>query len=476
MKKHFLLILSILIMQFGCSSQTVNKSILNGFWVNVINDASGSQKFVLHFYQGNQGLECRFHSYFNGVKFNSEPGCDINFDGESISFIANKSANVVYEGKVDTIKGLIIGKLKYGDGSEREFDLKKISEDKLAVEFPGLYNLTKDSDVFVNPVKINDGWETETLLKAGIDSTLLQKMIDSINHGNFGKVHSVLIAKNGALAFEKYFDGFFINDLNSLQSCTKSIGSLLIGISIDKGFIRNVDEKVLDFFPDYKNNADKKWNEVELKHLLTMSTGLNWERNVIEKIYQTSDDVIRAVFEQKFSHEPGQIFEYINPQADLLSGIIKNSSKKSVQDFAGEYLFEPLGINEFSWNNYKKAAYPLMSGSLALTSRDMLKIGQLVLNKGKWDNKQIISSKWINESTTFKIKTNQAFDYGYLWWIGKSKVKPGLEGVFATGLGGQHIIIIPEMNTVIVTTADNTAEELDTLLRMVDDYIIKGIK
>ena len=476
MKKDFILLFLSLTIQLGCGSKVISSNILPGFWVNEINDASGNQKFVLYFTKGNEGLECRFHSYFNGVKFGSEPGSDINFDGESLSFVANKLANVRYEGKVDSVNQIIIGKLKYSDGSAREFNLKKISEEKLAAEYPGLYSQTKDANLFKQPKEINDGWEIGTLVKEGIDSTLLQKMIDSINAGKFGKVHSVLIAKNKKLIFEKYFDGFYINDLNRLQSCTKSIGSLLTGIALDKGYIKSVNEKVLDFFPNYRNKADQKWNDVELKDLLTMSVGLNWKRDFHDRIYEISDDVIKTTFEQKFSHVPGKIFEYRNPQIDLLSGIIIKSSEMPVQDFAEKYLFKPLNISKFTWTNYKKTNYPLMSGSLALSSRDMLKIGQLVLNGGKWDGKQIVSKKWMDESTSFKIKADQSFDYGYLWWIGVSRVKPGLKAVFATGLGGQHIIIIPEKNLVVVTTADNTAKELDILLKMVDDYIIKNIK
>ena len=106
----------------------------------------------------------------------------------------------------------------------------------------------------------------------------------------------------------------------------------------------------------------------------------------------------------------------------------------------------------------------------------MLKIGQLVLNGGKWKGKQIVSKKWIEESTTFKIKSNQTFDYGYLWWIGESKNKPGLKAIFAMGLGGQHIIIVPKEKLVVVTTADNSDRKPESLLKMVDDYIIKAIE
>ena len=460
----------------NCSSVNHNYSKLYGFWGIEINDASGNQKFVAYFCKGKEDIECQFHSYFNGIKFSSEIGSDIDFDGEHLSFVANQAANVRYEGKVDSINGIIIGKLKYGDGSEREFNLKKISKEKLTTEYPGLFNLTKNVNIIEQPKKTNDGWISGTLKESKIDSALICKMVESINSGQFGKVHSVLIARNGKLVFEKYFDGFFINDLNSLQSCTKSIGSLLIGIAIDKGFIKNVDEKVLDFFPNYIDIADQEWQDVKLKHLLTMSSGINWERNVHDRIYQISPDVIKTTFEQKFSYKPGEIFEYRNPQADLLSKIIMNSSKKTVQDFAKEYLFNPLQITGFSWTNYKNNNYPLMSGSLALSPRAMLKIGELVLDKGKWNNKRVVSEKWIGESTTSKIKTDQTFDYGYLWWIGESKSKPGLKAIFAMGISGQYIIIFPEINTVVVTTADNSNKNPEFLLKMVDDYIIKGMQ
>ena len=475
MKNLCFIILIICSVCMGCSGHNINYIKLCGFWENEINDASGNQKFVLYFPKVRDGLKCEFHSYFNGLKFSSEVGADINFDGENLSFLANRNANVGYEGRLDSINGVIEGKLKYADGSGREFNLKKISNEKLASEFPGLFNLTMDVNLIDYSREANDGWTIGSLVKSKIDTTLLHEMIDSINSGQFGKVHSVLIARNGKLVFEKYFDGFFIEDQNSLQSCTKSVGSLLIGIALDKGFIKSVDQRILNFFPDYKNVVDQKWNDVELKHILTMTTGVSWERNIHDRIYETSRDVIESTFEQKFSHTPGEIFEYRNPQTDLLSGVIINSTKMTVQEFAKEYLFEPLEINKFSWSNFKNNNYPLMSGSLALSSRDMLKIGQLVLDKGKWNDKQIVSEKWIEESTSFKIKTDQMFGYGYLWWIGESQSKPGLKAIFAIGISGQHIIIFPEINTVVVTTADNIDKEPEFLLKMIDDYIIKGI-
>ena len=476
MKRMYLSLLIIFSFSLGCSNVNTSYDNILGFWGKETNDESGNQKFVLYFTEGEGGLSCQFHSYFNKVKFSSEIGADIDFDGKSISFIANQMANVRYEGEIDSTGNMIIGKLKYADGSEQNFDLSKISKEKLASDYPGLLNLEKSRPSIEQPNETEDGWKIGSLSESEIDSLLLQKMVEDISNGNFGKIHSVLISRNGKLVFEKYFDGFFTNDLNSLQSCTKSIGSLLIGLAINKGYIKSVDEKILDFFPAYKVDVEKEWDDVELRHLLTMSVGLDWKRDVLDRVYGISDDAIETTFEQIFSHKPGQLFEYRSPQTDLLSGIIIKSSEMSVQDFAKEYLFDPLQITSFNWPNFKKNNYPLMSGSLALRSRDMLKIGQLVLDEGQWNNKQIVSKKWIEESTSFKIKTDQTLNYGYLWWLGESKVKPGLKGVIAIGIGGQHIAIVPEMNLVVVTTANNMSKDPDFLLTMIDDYIIKGVK
>ena len=476
MRKLFLYLVLMGLLFSGCSSSNNDYHNIYGFWGKEINDGTGSQKFVVYFRGMDNNIECQFHSYSNGIKFSSEIGSDIEFDGESLSFIANKNANVRYEGKLDTINQVITGKLIYANGSGREFDLKRISLDELSQNYPGLFGLTKGSNSIEQPEEINDGLKTKALGESKLDPVVLQTMVDSINNGEFGKVHSVLIAEDGKLVFEKYFDGFSINDLNSLQSCTKSIGSILIGEAIDKGFIKNVNQKVIDFFPDYKNKVDVKWNDVELKNLLTMSTGIDWERSVHDRIYNTSEDVIKSTFEQKFSHRPGELFEYRNPQTDLLSGIIINTTKQSVQDFAKEYLFDPLKITQFSWNNFKKTNYPLMSGSLALSAREMLKIGQLVLDNGKWDGKQIVSQKWIEQSTSFKINSGQMFGYGYLWWLVESQTKPGLKVIIATGISGQHIVIVPQIKLAVVTTADNMDKEPEFLLRMIDLYIIKSVK
>ncbi len=477
MKKNYLTLILLFFVMTSCDKKAADYKILYGFWEASFSRPMPNQKFIINFYEEAGNINCKIHSYNNGMKYSSLKGSNIKLKGTDVSFIVNKEANVCYKGKLDIQNLTIKGKLIYANGSKQEYNLKKIPNKNLEKDFPGLSRLLSDNDKIVSQSEsIDDGWMIGTLKESMLDTNLLNEMVESIKKNEFGKVHSVLIAEKGQLVFEKYFDGFYTNDLHMLQSCNKSIGSLLTGIAIENGYIKDVEQKVNDFFPEYTKDMDTKWDQIKLKHLLTMSVGLNWERDVHDRIYEISDDVIATTLQQKFAHEPGELFEYRNPQTDLISGIILNTSKGSVQDFANKYLFEPLAIKNYYWPNFKSNNYCLMSGSLALSSRDMLKIGQLVLNKGQWNGKQIVSEDWINESTSFKFKTDQGFNYGYLWWLGESKTKPGLKAIVAIGISGQHILIIPEKELVVVTTADSMDEGPNSLLTMIDEYIIKGIK
>jgi CubicO group peptidase (beta-lactamase class C family) len=304
---------------------------------------------------------------------------------------------------------------------------------------------------------------------------ILKDMVNKIYEGEFGNLHSLLISKSGKLIFEEYFDGFYRTDLHALRSCTKSIASLLIGIAIDNGFVTSIDEKVIDFYPEHKEIAEDNWNNVSIKDILTMSAGLDWDNQFHDNIWDFSDDVIKSTFEQSFKAKPGELFEYRNPNVDLLSGIISGPSNLSVQKFAEKYLFAPLGITNYRWENFKSNNYPLLDGSLILTPRDMMKIGLMVRNKGMWEDQQIVSEAWIDESTSFKISTDNQMEYGYLWWIEESKTAQGIKAIFAHGIGGQHIVIVPQLDLTIVTTAGNfMGNERTDILTMIDEYIIKS--
>ena len=308
-----------------------------------------------------------------------------------------------------------------------------------------------------------------------IDENLLTEMVNKIKNGKYGKVNSVLILRKGRLVFEEYFDGFYTNDLHFLMSATKSISSILVGIAVGKGLIKSINQKLLNFYPEYRNKIDQTWNDVTLRNILTMTTGLDINGENYEDFLTCIDDIIQSTFEQKFKFRPGEKFQYLSPPVNLLAGVLIQTTGESVQKFAEENLFKPLGITGYKWQNFKKNNYPLMDGSLCLKPRDMAKIGQMILDEGKWNNKQIVLRQWIEESTSLKINVDKITSYGYLWWRGKSQSKPGLNAVFANGLGGQHIVVVPGLSLVIVTTGSSFDKSPNFLLRMIDEYIIKSV-
>ena len=475
MKTIRFLLVAILSVTFGFCSGSVDNTVLLGYWGNTINDATGTQKFVAYFYDNNKNIQCEFHSYQNGMKFGSEQAADICFEGKSISMVANESADVKYEGEVDIPQNVIRGKLIYHDGSEMEFNLTKYSRDKIQKEFPGLLHLKETEYSYSKPENLHDGLPASSLKEMKINENLLTKMVNEITNGEYAKVNSMLILRKGKLVFEKYFDGFYTTDLHVLMSATKSISSILIGIAVDKGLIKSINQKLLNFYPEYRNKVDHTWNDVTLQHILTMTSGLDISGSNYENYWTRKDDIIKSTFEQKFKSLPGEKFAYLSPPVDLLAGVLIQATGESVQKFAEKNLFKPLRITSYKWQNFKKNNYPLMDGSLCLKPRDMAKIGQMILDEGKWNNKQIVSRKWIEESTSPKINVDKIFDYGYLWWHGKSQSKPGLNAVIATGLGGQHIIVVPDLSLVIVTTGSNFDKSPGFLLRMIDEYIIKSV-
>lgn len=176
----------------------------------------------------------------------------------------------------------------------------------------------------------------------------------------------------------------------------------------------------------------------------------------MQEILQSKDRLYYCL-SRELKSKPGKQFSYDGGSTQLLAGIIKNATGKHIDKFGEEYLFNKLNIKNYNWEVYKQNGYPLTGGSLELLPRDMLKIGLLVLNEGKWNGTQIIPNKWIRQSTSPLIQTNNNDDkYGYQWWI--STIKSGnvkLKLIWANGWGSQFIFILPELDMVIVTTGSN---------------------
>ncbi|MHA2245772.1 MAG: serine hydrolase [Candidatus Hodarchaeales archaeon] len=312
-----------------------------------------------------------------------------------------------------------------------------------------------------------DEWPISSLEEQGINSTML--LIDRLNYLNDlsrHNLHSLLVIRHGKLVHEEYFTGDTYNytreSKHTLFSATKSFTSALIGIAIDKGFIENVEEKVLDFFPEKTfENVDSRKKAMTVHHLLTMTTGLLWN-DMSDDFWEMAiaNDSVEYILSKPMFLDPGSMYNYNSGASQILSAIIQKTTGLTTQDFAMKFLFDPLGIEEQDviWVSGSDGVFHGGVG-LFLTPRNMAKLGQLYLNNGEWDGNQILSSDWVKESShdhvavgDLRTEINTPAGYGYHFWIGSDSVLGDF--YFALGWGGQTIQIFPEYDLVIVTTAN----------------------
>ena len=337
---------------------------------------------------------------------------------------------------------------------------------------------TKNDCSYRKPIDMNDGLQVSTLEKQNLDTNAFIKANKDICSGKYGNIHGLLVIINNKLAIEQYFNGWEKNRLHILASNTKSFNSLLIGVAIEKGYIKNVDQRMLDFFPEYENlKKDTLKNKITIKDLLTMTSGFQWDEhslpltdpNNMGRQMDKTEDWLKSSLELPMDTVPGTKYVYSGSNNIILSEIIKRSTGKNIAEFAQEYLFEPLGIKEYNWIS-KNGIYD-GGGGLSLKSRDIAKYGLLHLNKGKWNDKEIVSKNWIKEIFSPYIEIQNSVYGCYQWRM--VRTEQGFNTWFIPGNGGQIINIIPELDMVIVINADNRNvphEKRESL-----EYLVKDI-
>jgi CubicO group peptidase (beta-lactamase class C family) len=330
------------------------------------------------------------------------------------------------------------------------------------------------------PLQLNDGWKVSSLKS----SKKLQEMERDILSQKLIKTHSVLIAKKGKLVYEKYFGGFTRNTPHDQRSASKSISSALIGIAIDKKLIKNDSEYLYNFIPkNFQYTKDSLKSLIKISDLLTMSSGLDavdfgTERKSLasEPAYQNSSNWLKTVLEAPMINKPGMEANYGSANPYLLGVSLNNVVQQPLELFIDQQLLKPLGISNYTIQKDRTGS-PYFGGGMHILPRDMLKFGQLYLDKGKWNGKRIISKKWIKKSFKNYRKLQNTVDkngYGYLWWhktyeIGKKQIK----SIEARGAGGQYIFVIPSLDIVIVITTGNYRNgKFQQPEKILKDYIL----
>ncbi|NNF35765.1 MAG: serine hydrolase [Saprospiraceae bacterium] len=306
-----------------------------------------------------------------------------------------------------------------------------------------------------------DGWETASPGGLGIDENKLIKAREFAMNDDL--MRSVIIVRDGYIGYEEYFHGGQIDASTNLWSCTKSFASALTGIIYDQGHIENTDQLMIDLMPDYPD-----FNKITLWNVLTMTTGLHWnEEGPLWVQWILSDDWVQEALERGFRKDPGESFFYSSGNSHMLTSLVKYKSGEYPGKIAKEHLFDPMGIQfttqdpDTKYTNWQQYLEPLpqswrtdnqgvecASFGLYLTARDMAKFGYLYLNRGRWEDQQLISEEWVIESTKDHVTdVYERYSYGYQWYLTRIDDEPAF---LASGFGGQIIGIVPSLDMVVV--------------------------
>ena len=339
-----------------------------------------------------------------------------------------------------------------------------------------------------------DSWPVSNLEAEGFDSEAIDALVADMKSGKYGLLDHFLLIRHGRIVVDQHFahdyekiaapydseDHPYNYDhpqwhpyhkgskLHTLQSVTKSITSVALGIAIDEGYIPDgVETEAMSFFDAYASDASEPHRRaMTLEDMLTMRSGIRWnemisydnEQNSCLRL-EASDNWIQFVLDQPMREEPGTVFNYNSGVTVLLGKVVRVATGKRIDAYVKEKLFDPLGIKDYYWKTTPDGEVDT-EGGLYLSAHDLARIAYLFLRKGNWHGVQIVSEKWVRESTAPTVSDvnpgNGRPDsgYGYQWWIpqhadGQTKIFSG------NGYGGQFPVVVPEYNLVVVFNAWN---------------------
>ncbi len=341
------------------------------------------------------------------------------------------------------------------------------------------------------PEIVDDGWAVGSLDDVGFRQTPLQDLFQKVLAGQYEGLDALLISKDGKLVLEEYFYFGSRDEIHTIQSATKSVTSLVFGMAWDEGMIPDLDQPVYKYFPGY---ADSAWVKdeypISLRHVLMMSAPLDWRetgtpytdpRNDAIRMNRSGDMYGYILSRNRQDGEnPGDEFEYTSGLSILFGGVLLEATGVPIDVYAEQTLFKKMGIDSLYWSTSSGQVHT--GGGLRMRARDLLKLGQLVLDKGKWNGQQIISESWMEESTAFQLPRNgsaRGGGYGYQWWREVFNVEhQQFPAIYASGYGAQMMWIIPDLDLVVLAFHHNPKEgaaSYSILEDEIESYILPSV-
>lgn len=327
---------------------------------------------------------------------------------------------------------------------------------------------------------MSDGWSVGSAVEVGFDLQILGELVDHVRDRSECAVHGILIVKDDKLVFEEYFDGYRFDyddpefrgepvafdstTRHTLMSVTKAVPAALIGRAIDDGLIQGVGEPVLAAFPQYAHLGQAGADEITVEHLLTMTSGLEWNEwdvpltdtdNDLIQLFIVSDP-IKYILAKPVTHEPGTYWYYSGGDVNLLGEYFEAVTGVAIDEFSVSHLFEPLGISDYQWQ-YITPDVVYVSGELELRPRDMAKFGFLYLNDGVWAGTQVIPRDWVEASIAEHVaipgRTGEGTGYAYQWFTQTYEHSGvAIEAVQRTGWGGQALVLFQTLDMMVALT------------------------
>ena len=319
----------------------------------------------------------------------------------------------------------------------------------------------------------SDGWETIGPEAAGLAPDVVEKLDAAVAAGKLEGLHGVVVARRGALAFERYWPGqdeawgddlgvvdFGPDDLHDMRSISKSVVSLLYGIGLEAGELPPLETPLAEAFPGFELPDERLRDQATVAHAFTMTLGLEWNEELPysdprngEIAMEQAPDRIEYVLSRPTARRPGSQWGYCGGATALLAQLVATGAGGGLLEVARERLFDPLGIDRVEWESGRHAE-PAAASGLRLRPRDLAKLGRLVVQDGAWEGRQIVPPDWLARSLTPRFDTGEGVLYGYHWWVGwRWRSDKHWYGAF--GNGGQRLTVIPSLDLTLAVTAGN---------------------
>jgi len=311
-------------------------------------------------------------------------------------------------------------------------------------------------------------WPQDTPASQGMQADLLAGGVARLLARD--TVRSVLVARHGVLVTEAYARGGGVDASTNIHSASKSILGALIGIAIADGKIASLDDPIADYLPAANDPGVPLKGAITVRHLLTMSSGLAWEEDRTEYRIEDEADWVAAILALRMDAAPGRAFLYSTGNTHLLSALLTAATGTSTCDYAMAHLFGPLGMAPEHWGSDPQGVF---SGgyNLYLTARELARFGQLYLQGGRWEGRQIVPQGWVTASFESAWDTGGGWDYGFLWWLTR---RNGHDVAVAWGWRGQLVYVVPDLDVVVVVTTDTATTagpSIDAIDFIVDSVI-----